>query len=462
MSIKKTVVIAAAAGALTAVAMPAMALENEFHGTFGARFLMSNYDNGGAATLNPTAYRDDNKANNYFEQRARLQYTAKANDDLKLVTQFEIDSKFGGDKTGKYGVSSDAGVLDADGINFETKHVYLDFNLGKAVNVKTGIQPIKDAFKGVFIDADVAGILVTTKLAPLTLSTGYYRTATESSNGITQPATTSFFTATSPLGHDNNDLFMVDAKFAASKDVSVGAAYYLSANYTTATPTTVHMFGLNADAKLGPATLSGFFAAETGRTFNAGVKKAVSGYAGNLAAKMAIGPGTLRTAGLFLSGDGNAANGNNTAWANAGLQTYGESNLWIFARTGAGGTTTDRTIVGTGGPGNKGQWLYTLGYDAKITPKLYANANLGLSWVAKNAGAPVDAKTGRANASNFQGTEINIETGYKVYDNLTAKVQAAYAILGGYYKGAASNSIATAVKDPENPYTTRIMLSYVF
>lgn len=458
MSIKKTVAIAAAAGALTAVAMPAMALENEFHGTFGARFLMSNYDNGGASTLVPNAYRSDNRANNYFEQRARLQYTAKANDDLKLVTQFEIDSKFGGDKTGKYAVSSDAGVLDADGINFETKHVYLDFNLGKSVNVKTGIQPIKDAFKGVFIDADAAGILVTTKLAPLTLSTGYYRTATETSlAGAAAPS------ATSLIGQDNKDLFMVDAKFAANKDVSVGAAYYLSADYTSTRPTTIHMFGVNADAKVGPATLSGFFAAETGRTFNAaGVKKAVSGYAGNVAAKLAVGPGTLRTAGLYLSGDSDTTNGNNTAWANAGLQTYGESNLWIFARTGAGGTTTDRTIVGTGGPGNKGQWLYTLGYDAKITPKLYANANLGLSWVAKNAGAPVDAKTGRANASNFQGTEINIETGYKVYDNLTAKVQAAYAILGGYYKGAASNSIATAVKDPENPYTTRVMLSYVF
>ena len=34
--------------------------------------------------------------NNYFEQRARLQYTAKVSDDLKLVTHFELDTRFGG------------------------------------------------------------------------------------------------------------------------------------------------------------------------------------------------------------------------------------------------------------------------------------------------------------------------------------------------------------------------------
>ena len=30
------------------------------------------------------------------EQRARILYTAKASDDLKLVTHFELDSRFGG------------------------------------------------------------------------------------------------------------------------------------------------------------------------------------------------------------------------------------------------------------------------------------------------------------------------------------------------------------------------------
>jgi hypothetical protein len=60
------------------------------------------------------------------------------------------------------------------------------------------------------------------------------------------------------------------------------------------------------------------------------------------------------------------------------------------------------------------------------------------------------------------GTEINAEAGYKMYDNLTASLQAAYVILGGAYKGSAADSAAGALKDPEDPYTARVVLSYNF
>jgi hypothetical protein len=472
MSLKKTVAIAAAAGALTAIAMPAMAFENEAHGSFVSRFILSNYDNGGVAQVSPSQYRADAKANNYIEQRARLQYIAKASDDLKLVTHFELDTKFGGDKTGKYGVSSDAGVYDGDGINLETKHVYLDFNLGKSVNMKTGLLPMKDSIKGVFLDADVTGLVSTFKLDPVTLTAAYVRYKTDSSIATTAAngaQSSSYFGALTPnateFGHNNADLFILDTKFAINKDANIGLLYALMSDYTSATPTTVNLLGLNADAKIGSATLSGFFALQTGKTYTGIVKKAQSGYAGNVAAKMPLGSGTFRTAFLYLSGDGDTSNGNNTAWLNSGYYTYGESNLWIFARTGAGGTSSDRTITGAQGPGNKGLWLYTLGYDMNLTPKLFLNSNLGFSWVAKNTvftPGPTDAKTGARNGSNFQGTEINTEFGYKVYDNMIAKLQVAYAMLGGYYAGSAVNSAATAAKDPENPYSVRVAWSYAF
>jgi hypothetical protein len=454
MSLKKTVAIAAAAGALAAISVPAMAFENEFHGIYNLKFFVSNYENGSAVTIDPTAFNHKNKANNFFEQRARLQYTAKASDDLKLVTQFELDSKFGGDKTGKYGVSSDAGVFDADGINLETKHVFLDFNLGKSVNVKTGIQPIKDSLKGIFLDADLAGVLATSKIGAATVTGGYFRYKTESSNGApAQPTATSYNTNTSPLGHDNADIFILDGKFAATKNLNVGALYYLLSDYSTNTPTTIHLFGLNADAKVGPATVSGFVAAQTGFAATA-QRKAISGYAANVGAKMPVGPGTVKASALFLSGDGNANNNNNTAWNSTGSSTYVEGGQFLLIRTGIGGTNNDRTITGATLGSNKGLIAATAGYDATITPKLYANANVGALWAAKNTVA------NNGNASNFRGAEINLETGYKVYDNLTAKVQVAYVFLGGFYKHAAAD--ADPSKSPEDPYTARIGLSYAF
>jgi hypothetical protein len=463
MNLKKTVVIAAAAGALAAISVPAMAFENEFHGIYNLKFFVSNYENGSAVAIDPTEHYNKDKANNVFEQRARLQYIAKANDNLKLVTQFELDSKFGGDKTGKYGISSDAGVLDADGISLETKHVYLDFNLGSSVNVKTGIHPIKDTMKGTLIDADVAGITVTTKLQPLTLIGGYYRLATESSNAIVQPAAVSYNKNASPLGHDNRDLFLLISKFAVNKDINVGAAYYLHSAYTNASPATLHVFSLDADAKVGPATISGFVAAQTGYahfaaatgSYTANTSASISGYAANLAAKAAVGPGTLKTSFLFTSGDGKPGKDNITAWQNTGFATYAEGGMFLLVRTGVNGINTDRNIIHTAGAGDKGLWLVTAGYDATITPKLYANTNIGMAWVAKSAGAP------KNNGGDILGTELNFETGYKVYDNLTAKIQLAYLMLGGYYHNG-TTVVGQSGQTPADPYTTRVGLSYAF
>src|ERR1035437_1650859 len=98
MKLKKKILVAAAVSALgVAAAVPAMALENEFSGIYNLRFYLSNVDNGTWGTIVPgTSTGNTMKAQNYFEQRARVKYTAKASDDLKLVTHFELDSKFGG------------------------------------------------------------------------------------------------------------------------------------------------------------------------------------------------------------------------------------------------------------------------------------------------------------------------------------------------------------------------------
>jgi hypothetical protein len=109
-------------------------------------------------------------------------------------------------------------------------------------------------------------------------------------------------------------------------------------------------------------------------------------------------------------------------------------------------------------------YLYSLGYDANITPKAFVNTNLGFLWTAKtNSLKPLDRNTGKQNGTNFQGAELNLEVGYKLYDNLTAKLQAAYVMLGGYYKGSSAyTTVLGGATDPENPYTTRIVLSYAF
>jgi hypothetical protein len=308
----------------------------------------------------------------------------------------------------------------------------------------------------------------------------------------------------SRVGDRNADVFLVDSKFAITKDASVGFSYYLAANYLNdintlyGYPTSAGLagynfdrtisntFALTGDAKVGPVTLSGFAAMQ------AGVVKAsqdvtrknltanLHGYALNAAAKLAVGPGTLRGAGLFTSGDEGSDTQYNawmpvktinptggTGGSGSSVTSYNEGGTMLLVRnTAQNNSNTDKYVVGTLDNAGKGLGLLTLGYDANITPKFYVNTNLALGWAAKNAGAPRDGGTtaapGRANATNFLGAEVNVEAGYKIYDSLTASVQAAYLMLGGYYAGSAANSKPLTPHDPENPYTGRMVLSYAF
>ena len=529
MRLKRTVAIAAAAGALAAITVPAMAFESEFHGTSRLRYFLSNYEQGfGGNPLTPDANglisrtnlggnaadTEKLKTNNYFEQRTRIFYTAKASDDLKLVTGFEIDSVFGdraqSQTTGTAGTPgtgtlgqaatgrNQGGALESDTVNLETKWVYLDFKIPSTpVAVKAGIQPIKDQLKGIFLDADVAGIMTTTKAGPATMNVGYFRGYDQSYFSATKAASSS-------RGMVNLDIGLLEAKLALSKDINVGGVYYLyadgrglsnlgatgAAGNIDTSSFMLHTLGLTADAKVGPLALSGFAAYQGGlyrNVTNAGLPPGTTIYSNalafNAAAKIAVGPGTLKAAGLYTSGQGNldrthltgwvgTSQSQNRAWSGgvgaAGTSTYNESGMMLLNRNAAAGTgTTDVALVyntgnGTNPANMQGLWLATMGYDANITPKFYTNANVGAAWVARSNGLkPVDKATSKQNASNFMGTEVNLEAGYKMYDNLTASLQAAYVILGGYYTGAANLTGAT-VKDPENPYTVRTSLIFNF
>jgi hypothetical protein len=487
MKLSKKLLTITAAGALcAAAATPALAFDNEFHGSYLMKYFITNYE---AVTNDYILDKDmisgknkqevtSRKVSNYFDTRARFYYTAKASDDLKLVTGFEIDSVFG-DNSQKDGRNQGA-ALEADETNLETKWMYLDFKIPSTpVKVMGGIMPVKDKFKGVFFDADVAGINTVTKYGPATVSIGYFRAYDESLF-----STASSTTDDNTKGMHNLDIVAASLDYNVNKNLRAGLAYYLYSDnrdktYNTTTgaitsdvhaPTKIHTFGLNADGKVEKLTLSGFAAMQLGS--KDGAKKGTEGstfygYAFNAAAKYPVGPGNARTAFLYTSGDD--GKGSNSAWQavnqsgnapNTGTSgnskmtnSYNESGMMLLNRNlAAGGTTTDYHIVQGTGNLDQGVILLTAGYDATITPKWYANGNLGAAWVSRTN----EDTRATTKGCNFLGTEINVETGYKLYDNLTASVQAAYVFLGGYYTDSING------KDPKDPFTTRLALNYAF
>ena len=472
---QKQMLTIAAAGALTAVtALPAMAFENEFHGMYIMRSFFSNFDNGAAQdktigqTVAGTTVRNaaGRKMGNYIEQRARLQYIAKASDDLKLVTHFEMDTRWGGITDNKYTNSNDAGVLDGDGINLETKHVYLDFNLGKNSNVKLGLQPYKDTIKGLWLDGDLTAAVATTKFGSYTMGLGYGR--------VSDADTTA--TPALRLGSNSRHLVLFDNKFQFSKDTSAALSYYYDGNDTSTTggAAQVHTLGLSAATKMGNLELSGFGAMQAGHTKTTTGRNMINnGYAANLAAKYKMGAHALRTTMLFASGDNNfrAADSNNAhrgAWVatSGGTSGYGEAQMLMLVRNPSPSSTDTflrRTVSNVA--------LATIGFDAGLSDKLSINSNAGFAWAPSSQDAPFDLKVGTGdnarNGSDFMGAEINTTVNYSLYKNLTLGAQAAYTVLGGYYKNSAYNSAAgapaaTTAVTPENPYTMRLIARYTF
>lgn len=469
MSFKKKMLAVTAVGALTvATAVPALALENEFHGLLRAKGNISNIANAssGFATII-----DNPKTRTYIEERARLLYSAKANDDLKLVTHFEIDySKFGDDS---YGISRGKGAaIGADEINLETKNVYLDFNIPVAVpiNVKVGVQPWIDAYGGLFVNADIAGVVATGKYNNFTNSLAFFRLDDKQSGSLT--------------GKQARDLLVVDSKFAVSKDLKVGASYYLlndDTGFTGVTGSTIldpsrtssrsiiHTLGLNGETKTGPVTvnagamyqfgnLENRFALNGSTVTNLGSGH-LSAFLGKAGAKIKAGPGTASVTALYVSGENGGRNNSNAFQSvhnltstSASENTFYEANMHLLMRSkyAANG---DTVVVFSSNNKNQGLIGGFAGYDATFG-KLYGSANAGFVAVAKD----------RTHDSKYLGTEINAEVGYKLYDNLTATLLGSYVALGDYFKNVGTTTSAGVApgKKPNDPFLTTVMLNYVF
>ena len=514
MRISKKIVAFAAVSALTAAtAVPAMALENEFHGVFRVRAIESNFDDGGAGPVSIGGTGQAGVTNSgktpptysYIEQRARLMYIAKASDDLKLVTHFEFDSRFGDNSYNSNGTTrNNGGGIGADQTNLETKNIYLDFKVPSTdVRVKAGIQGFTDNYKGIIFNNDAAGVTAAGKTGNLSYQAGFFRFDDAVSTGANP--TNTYYGAPTPTnataaqiaanqyptgaanstasfgagnvinataGKDSRDFYTLGAKYAVSKDLVVGADYYLLYSdifRATQDKSYVNMFGVNAEAKLGPATVSGFAVYQTGELATPTIlgvtgkgHQGVSAFAGNLAAKMPVGPGTAKITALVLTGDSDTSTtgGDRTDFqtimergaTNAG-GTFFESGSMLLYRNPYATAGTDRAVVYDLNNNGRGIMTVFAGYDL-LLGKLFINSNVGIGLVAKNNNNYANGLVNKG-TSDVLGTELNTEIGYKVYDNLTASLSAAYMVLGDFYS---NGNVGT----PDNPYTTRITLNYTF
>ncbi len=421
-------------GLAAAVATPAMALENQFSGSFLSFYDVSNYSAAGNDGYqknfdkNFTGLDKNAPTENYFVQRVRLGYTAKVTEDVKLVTKFELDYNFWGNNA--YGnTRGGGGAIGADGINLETKNLYLDLNVAKSTNVKVGMQPYNDSFKGIIFDADMAGVLLSHEYDKAAVTAGFFRFNDS---------------YTKTIGKNTQDMFSLDGKYSISKDLKVGAAYYYIYDNRAEdlvagiSPAKVHTLGLNAEGNIGPVSLSGFAMAQFGDRAKSVEAK---GYAFNVGAKMPVGTGTARAELLY------AAGGKNSLYVPAigeGGAFY--DNEMIILSRDKNTTTIDNAIVFDVNNYDQGVFFGSIGYDHTFTPKLSGSVNVGFAAVAEK-------ETAFAHDSSYLGTEVNFETNYKLMPAVTVGARAGYVFLGDYFKSSPTL---------DNPYDIKLIAKLAF
>lgn len=443
MKVRSKLPVLFAAAALTAVsATSALAFEHQFSGAFTVYTDNSNFNGSRAGQYYyvPQLFEKNAPTANYIESRARLGYTAKANDDLKFVSMFELDYNYWGNSSYTE-ARGGGGALGSDTVNVETKHLYLDANVAKNTNVKLGMQGFDDAFKGVFVGADMAGLLVSHSYSNASASVGAFRWDDKSDS------------ATKALGRQTRDFIVVDGKYNLSKATRVGAAYYFVKDNTDNIDSNVHMIGVNAETAAGPLMLNGFIVAQIGEVdgmndFAPGKQKDLTAFAASLGANMKVGKGTLRGDLLYATGDDGKDDNKSHAFQSVSYESGYYANEMVILGRDKNAFTLDNAIVYDTNNQNRGVVFLSAGYDMPLSDKLNCSTNLGFAWTETN-------RTGD-NGNQFLGTEINAELAYKVVENVTLSARGAYVFLGDFYKDVATNGT------PDDPYDFKLLARYAF
>ncbi len=434
---QKQMLTIAAAGALTAVtALPAMAFENEFHGIFNFNAIFQNYSQSSTAgiTIGESAAVTSSRSDQILEQRVRLQYIAKASDDLKLVTHFEINNAYGAKTTAPVVAPSDGSSpdfagsdLDTDGVNLMTKHAYLDFNITKDINAKVGLQAYKDAIGGILIDADVPGVYINTKVSGVNLGFGMARYDD-------YKLQTAALGVAKQTGEDTEDLYSVDASYNLNKDTRIGASVYYNNDSTEVAKIEVTTLALNGQTKIGDVTVKGFAAMQQGKNAHVDAK----GQAYNIVAATKVAGGNLKVGYLYTSGDDTGTD--NKGWVGSGVASYNDSGMMFLIRNTGHNSTSTGSFYKLFDMSNAS--LVHVNYDKMLTDKLGAVLTVGARWNNEEINQTDEQK-------GFVGTEVNGEVNYKLYPNMTVLAQAGYVSLAEKYTGV-------------NPYSVRAGIRFSF
>jgi hypothetical protein len=448
---KKFTVLLLAALLVVAFTVPASALENTFGGYWRTRMYQQRNFTG-----DDTQALEEARDNVMVDTRTRLYYTAKINDNLKLVNKFEMDSVWGS--------VAGYGRVGTDAVAIEIKNTYADFQVGP-VNVLVGAQPFTLA-RGFISDEDGVGMKVIYKVNDGIYLPFIWQKMYDGND--TNPNIAG-------LGPEDATRFDIDQYIFApivmlSKDIKINPYYVfahaqdglgfatnsLGSTYAAGSfdNLNAHVVGLDFDGKFGAASMwfTGILqrGSATSRSLAAtgvpvGDDIKLKGYLAALGGKFDLGKADIHAQAFIASGDDTNAVGGNLADKKAGAYITTASTYYYWAEILGRGIFDNQDIVNSPGFRVTNIVAANIGAGFKPMDKLKVTADL---WYAKLK-EPVNAFKEKK-----LGIEADVVVTYQLVEGLSLDLVGAYLFAG--------DAVSVDGKNENNPYEfgTRLSLSF--
>lgn len=415
---KKLFIAATCALLSAAMAVPAFA-DHKIGGYFRTQMVMEQL-----------AIGKDLKPAKGVDNRFRAKWVNTLNEYVSTTLYVEVDTPWGEQSKGAVG---SGGQINADGVNIETKNVFLDLKIPETpVAIRLGVQGIGDNYSDVLFDNDMAGAKITAKLGMADV-TAFWSKWKENTR----------------TGEDDVDFYGLGANVAATEMLSVGGDIY----YQNDQPNdeTDYYLGVHGDLKLDMVALNAWFL-YNGGTNESGPKDVdTSAFAASLGAKASLDAVKVGGRLMYFSPDDDADDNNVLDFdPGTGFEFYSEG-LMIFLADiyynnfgGGRHAMSDAALAGYG--------LFGLVANASATlpNAMYVKGAAGYFMAAD------DERNDEANKSR-EGTQLGLEVaaqvGIKVAEKADVSLRGAYALLGDFYDAAAGG------KDPDDLYKLILMVN---
>ena len=461
---------AAAALALVALAAPAMA-DSQISGYYRMQ-AMTDTVNGAPA--------DNKKAESQIDQRFRLRYQNNLNEYVHFVYFGEVDAAFGQTSKGAIG---GGGKSSADGVNVETKNVYLDFKIPDSIfSFRLGTQGFGDNFQNVFVADDMSGVQANMAFTPaLGTTLAYFK----------------FDEGTSKTKWDDVDLYALKNKLKVNDNFNLNFDfYYLDDNrdaparaaaldvlvsgdtdndgvldagevwiygdrgvVNEVPDTDLYTVGVSADAKLGTIGLDGFVAYQLGEKEFIARTEDIDAWVASAKAKMDIGAAKTGLRLTYYSEDDSAQDDGSFGEIAAGAFQFAGENLSIFySDVFYNNTSGGRHAITDAAEAGYGLFAVNATADFKFPSDYYLKTGAGYFMSLEDqVSLPTPAATALTKKQGETlGFEVAARVGTIVAKKVDVSLNGAYAFLGDFYDAAPGG------QDPDNMYKLNFMVNVPF